>query len=73
MTALIIIAYLALGCYWWKRIAIAIPSNAQPEKWQTDLINADLRGDIALLVVKGIFVLFWPLALFLGWLSARLR
>ncbi|MFN8684168.1 hypothetical protein ACDP63_24080 [Paracoccus sp. P2] len=72
MTAFLAIIYLALGLFWWRRIVIACPAPGQPEEWRKDLIEADARSDVALLLAKGTFILLWPLALGMGWLSARL-
>ena len=73
MPAFLAIAYLALGQFWWQRIVFASPAPDQHEQWRKDLIEADARSDVALLVAKGTFILLWPLALGIGWLSARLR
>jgi len=72
MTAFLAIIYLALGLFCWRRIVIACPAPGQPEEWRKDLIEADARSDVALLLAKGTFILLWPLALGMGWLSARL-
>lgn len=72
MTAFLAIAYLALGLLWWRRIVIASPAPGQPAEWRKDLIEANARSDVALLIAKGTFILLWPLALGIGWLSARL-
>lgn len=71
-TAFLAIIYLAFGLFWWRRIVITCPAPNQPEEWHRDLIEADARSDVALLVAKGTFILLWPLALGVGWLSARL-
>lgn len=73
MTAFLAIAHLALGLFWWHRIVISGPASDQPEELREDLIEADARSDVALLVAKGTFILLWPLALAYGFLSARLN
>lgn len=72
MPVFLAIVYLAIGLFWWRRIIIAHPAQTQPEKWRKDLIEADVRSDVALLIAKGTFILLWPLALGFGWLLARL-
>lgn len=64
-------AYLAFGQFWWQRIVFASPAPDQTEQWRKDLIEADARSDIALLIAKGTFILLWPLALAFGWVWAR--
>tara|TARA_R110000737_G_scaffold205909_1_gene224378 strand:+ start:1525 stop:1752 length:228 start_codon:yes stop_codon:yes gene_type:complete len=67
------IAYLALGQFWWRRIVTASAALTEPEGWRQELIVAEIRGDLALLIGKGTFILLWPLALCVGWISSRLQ
>ena len=64
-------AYLLCGMFWWRRIVVPGPPLGEPEDWRVDLAQAAQRGDVALLTVKGAFVLMWPLALGAGWLWAK--
>lgn len=66
-----ILIYLATGGFWWRRIVLPGPARGEPEGWRVDLADADARGEVALLIAKGTFVLLWPLALFGGWLWVR--
>lgn len=69
----LIVAYFAAGQFWWQRIVITPNARqAQPEEWQKMLVEGDARHDLAMLIPKGTFMLFWPLALLFGWLSARI-
>lgn len=63
--------YLATGAFWWRRIVLPGPVLGEPEDWRVDLAHSAQSGDVALFIVKGAFVLLWPLALGGGWLSAR--
>lgn len=63
--------YLAAGEFWWRRIVVPGPVRYEPEKSRLELANAAMRGDVALLIAKGTFILLWPMALFSGWLMAR--
>ena len=65
--------YLAAGGFWWHRIVLPGPLPGKAEDWRGDLAQASQRGDISLLIVKGTFVLLWPLALGWGWVSAKLH
>ena len=64
--------YIFLGAFWWRRIVLPGPVTGEPEDWRLGLALAARRGDIALLMAKGTFVLLWPLALGWGWVSARI-
>jgi len=67
-----VLFYLAAGRFWWRRIVVPGPVEATPEAWRSDLAEADGRGDVAVLAVKAIFVLIWPLVLVMG-LLVRFR
>lgn len=64
--------YLATGAFWWRRIVLPGPVLGEPEGWRVDLAHSAQRGDFALLIVKGTFVVLWPIVLVLGWLTARI-
>lgn len=69
-----IAVYLAIGLLCWRRIVLT-PTPCEPsggEEWRRDIIAADARGDISLLIVKGTFIPLWPLVLIFGWSWARL-
>lgn len=73
MTSFVIgseVFYIVLGAFWWHRIVVPGPA-CEPEDWRLDLAQAAQRGDVALLIVKGAFVLMWPLALGAGWMLAK--
>lgn len=63
--------YLYAGAVWWGRIVLSKGALGEAESWRTDLVTADARGDVALLLVKGGFVMLWPLVLAAGWMASR--
>lgn len=66
------VTYVSIGWLCWRRIVVSPRSPCHAEEWWQELVEADARGDLALLCVKGLFVLTWPAALGIGWVTARL-
>lgn len=74
--------YLASGRFWWRRIVSPGPAPQIADMladrptdeghWRADLTAAEARGHLACLIPKATFIMLWPLALSVGWLSARL-
>lgn len=64
--------YLAAGAFWWRRIVLPGPTLDEPEEWRVDLAHSAQRGDVALLMAKGRFLVLWPIVLALGWVTTRI-
>lgn len=59
----------ASGQFCWRRIVLPSPATDNPEQWHIEFADAEARGDLACLIAKATFVLLWPFALGVGWLT----